>query len=118
MYHIIDKMSTTLEVRDPWLYYIQIGKKNVECRMGNPSKYAHWVGKKIYFENKERRIPVRVLAVRHYPDLLTYLNTEGFEKVLPGKKTLQAAMDIYHEIYSDEKIREAGGMIALEIKLL
>ena len=101
--------KNTLGVRDPWLFYIQTGLKTVEGRKGNPSKYKHWIGKKVYFENRERRIPVKVIEIRHYEDLYAYLNAEGFQKVMPGIKTYDAAVQAYHQFYSDADIKNAGG---------
>ena len=68
-------MSTEqLHVKDPWLYYIQIGQKTVEGRRGTYDKFKKWIGNKVYFYNDERKIPVKVIDVHHYKDLYEYLN--------------------------------------------
>lgn len=110
-------LNYSLYVRDPWLYYIQIGIKKVEGRKGNPEKFKHWIGKKVYFFNNERKIPVYVEEIRHYPDLSSYLDNEGFENVLPGIKSKEHATQIYNEFYDDDVIKKAGGMLAIVVSL-
>jgi ASC-1-like (ASCH) protein len=108
----------SLSVRDPWLYYIQIGKKTVEGRKGNKDKYSHWIGHKVYFYNNERKIPVKVKEIRHYDDLYKYLDNEGFDKVMPGMKSYQDVVNEYHKFYSDDAIKEAGGMLGIVVDLV
>lgn len=112
------KQENSLHVRDPWLFYIQTGKKTVEGRRGNKNKYNHWLGQKVYFFNNDRKIPVKVVEVRHYQDLYQYLIKEGHEKVLPGIVNFEEAVKIYHQFYSDDDIKNAGGMLAIEIELI
>lgn len=107
----------SLPVRDPWLSYIQSGKKTVEGRTGHENKYKNWIDKEVIFFNKSKQVPVKVKAVRHYPDLYSYLDAEGYEKVHPGSKSLEQTVNAYHEFYSDEKIKLAGGMVAIEVEL-
>ena len=108
----------SLSVRDPWLFYIQTGIKTVEGRTGNLEKFKHWIDQKVYFFNRERKIPVKVIKIRHYPDLYTYLKEEGYDKVLPTIKSFEDAVDMYHEFYSDQIIKSAGGMLAIEVKII
>jgi len=108
----------SLSVEDPWLFKIQTGIKTIEGRRGHPDKFKHWIGAKVHFFNKDRKIPVRVVAIRHYPNLYDYLNAEGFEKVVPGLTTYQEAIDEYHKYYSDQAIADAGGMLAIVVELI
>lgn len=115
-----DKMDSqfSLHVRDPWLKYIQIGIKTVEGRRGNSDKFKHWLGQKVYFYNDDRKIPVMIKEIHHYPDLYAYLDKEGYNKVLPGVDNYRAAVDIYHEFYSDDSIKEVGGMLGIVVELI
>jgi len=70
----MDLKDNSLHVRDPWLYYIQIGEKTIEGRKGDIKKYEQWINQKVYFYNDERKIPVKVLKIVHYKDLYSYLN--------------------------------------------
>lgn len=114
--HMDPKFSLT--IRDPWLFYIQTGKKTVEGRKGNKDKYKHWIGQKVYFYNQDRKIPVKVTEIRHYQDLYAYLDAEGFAKVMPGMKSYQDVVNEYHKFYSDESIKESGGMLGIVVELV
>ena len=108
----------SLHVRDPWLFYIQSGQKSVEGRRGNKKRYNHWLNQKVYFYNDDRKVLVKVVDIRHYEDLYQYLKKEGYEKVLPRIDNLEEAVKIYHQFYSDEDIRIAGGMLAIQVELI
>lgn len=106
-----------LPVRDPWLYYIQIGNKTVEGRRGTHEKFASWINKKILLVNKERMIPVIVTDIKHYPDLYSYIDGEGVEKIAPQLSTKEQVIEEYHKFWSDDEIAKAGGMVAIYFKL-
>lgn len=106
-----------LSVRDPWLYYITKGQKTVEGRKGSYEKFRKWIGKNVILFNEINQQSVWIKDVRHYDDLYQYLDAEGFDKVLPGVESYEHAVQIYHTFYSDDNIRESGGMNALEISL-
>lgn len=107
-----------LSVREPWLSYIKNGLKRVEGRKGTYHKFAKWIGKKVIFYNSSQEIPVKVINVRHYNTLYDYLDAEGFSNVLPGVKSYQDAVNIYHKFYSDEDIKNAGGMCGIVIEVI
>jgi ASC-1-like (ASCH) protein len=58
---------------------------------------------------------VKVIAIRHYDNLLDYLLAEGIGRTLPGINNMQDALSEYHVHYSDESISTEGGINALEI---
>lgn len=82
------------------------------------NKFKNWLGNVVYFFNSRRKIPVRVVSIRHYENLYQYLDAEGYDKVLPGIKSYQEAVDMYHQFYPDDLIKKAGGMLAIEIELV
>ncbi|ARF10664.1 ASCH domain protein [Hokovirus HKV1] len=120
-YHALKRHNFSTEfilpIRDPWLTYIEIGKKTVEGRLGNYNKFKKWINKDVTFFNSKKSIIVHVIDVRCYNTLYEYLDKEGFDKVLPGVNTYQEAVDIYHEFYSDERIKAAGGMCGIVVKV-
>lgn len=113
----VDLKNFTLSIRDPWLLYIQEGKKTVEGRIGNADKFKHWLDQTVTFYNPQRKVQVKVVAIRHYPDLETYLDAEGYDKVLPGVESKKEAKRIYNEFYPDELIKKVGGMVAIQFVL-
>lgn len=108
----------SLSIRDPWLFYIQKGIKTVEGRRGGPTKYNDWLNKTVSFYNDKRKIPVKVIAVRHYLTLDDFLDAEGWEKVMPGIESRKEVKRLYNEFYTDESIKEAGGMVAIQVELV
>lgn len=107
-----------LHVQDPWLQFIQEGKKTVEGRRGNKERFSSWIGKEAIFFNKERSVRVLIKDVRCYSDLYQYLDNEGWDKVLPGVKSRDAAIETYHQWYSDEQIEYSGGMCGIEVEVM
>jgi len=107
-----------LSVKEPWLFYIQIGEKKVEGRRGDPDKYSHWVGKEVVFFNKRRKFPVKVTHINHYVTLEDMIDKEGVSELLPGIPHKRAVKDVYHEFYTDESIKERGGMVAIHFVLV
>lgn len=119
--NLTDKLGgnqITLGIRDPWLFYIQTGKKKIEGRLGNGNAFQDWIGKIIKLVNKTRSFPVKVIDVRHYNTLYDFLNAEDYQSVLPGIKSMDEAIDTYHKFYSDTLIKEKGGICAIEIELV
>jgi ASC-1-like (ASCH) protein len=110
-------MNFELAIRDPWLTYIMQGIKTVEGRRYN-DRFYDWIGHKVRFFNQSKEVFVKVIGIRHYPDLKSYLNGEGYNKVLPGIKSFQEALDIYHQFYSDEDIKKSGGMMGIVVELI
>lgn len=108
----------SLSIKDPHLFNIQLGKKNVEGRKGNKNSYRDWIGKEVKFYNDKRTIPVKVTEVRHYDDLYKFVDGEGYDKLMPDKKDRQSVIDAYHEFYSDEAIKERGGMVGIVFELV
>ncbi len=59
---------------------------------------------------------VTVVAIRHYPDFLSMVTTEGYKNVIPHAKTAQEAADEYNRYYSAED-QAAYGVLAIEIQV-
>ena len=109
-----------MSVRDPWLGLIADGRKTVEGRAGPESKSRHLVGGRLTFFNDGGLVPevaTEVVAVRHYPDLYTYLDQEQ-RQAAPQFVSRDDAARAYHEFYPDRLIAERGGICAIEFKKL
>lgn len=64
---------------------------------------------------KGERARARVAAVRHYPSLAAYLDGEGWRLCAPQLSGYEETLSAYRAIYPCEKVRERGGMVALEL---
>lgn len=116
----------TLFTQQPWFDEIKSERKTVEARIGDKSKYQDLVGKQIAISaGKENKVHAKVKAVRHYNDLETYLKKEGWKNVAPHVKSEKEALASYLEIknkagkqiYGEENVKLAGGIIAIEFIL-
>ena len=103
-----------MHVREPWLSEMAAGRKTVEGRAGPASKFQHMIGKRITFFNNTGAVAAKVVAVRHYADLHTYLASE-LQAAAPQFATREEALNAYHEFYPDSLIKERGGICAIQV---
>lgn len=103
-------------VRDPWCYYIQIGKKVLEIRRGTKDKFQDLVGQKVMIQNFERKFPARVTSITHYETLDQLLNKENVDELVPGKSK-DEIKKIYNEFWSDKDIEDSGGLLVFRLDI-
>lgn len=118
--------------QEPWITEIAAGRKKVEARVGPPDFYKGLIGQKIKLvafggeKNDKKKVIAEVTAVRHYKDLAEYLKAETWQKVAPHVKSEQEAVKAYleikdksgNEVYGAERVKEKGGITAIEFKVL
>ena len=97
-----------IHCQDPWFSSIRQGVKTVEGRKGTHSYKKIKVGDRINFSNGTESFIALVTDVRKYASLEAYFEDVTLEKALPGVKTLEEGLAIYHEWSSPEKIKEYG----------
>lgn len=114
----------SLHVQEPWYGEILSGRKDIEGRTGGPNKFAAWVGHPVRITNGTKSSAVfTVSAVRHYPNLRAYLETEGWERVAPHTGSAVGAVRAYRaitmkdnvQVFSDKRVTTRGGICALEL---
>lgn len=106
-----------LHCQNPWFNLIRDGKKTVEGRKNLP-KFRTWrPGDHLIFQHKNEQFSTRIVALRRYKNLSEYLNTEGFQRVLPGVESFDEAMHIYLQWSTEEEIAKYG-FLAIEVELL
>lgn len=108
----------TLSVREPWLEEIRTGRKIVEGRAGSINKFTPYMSHVARFYSSHQTVLVRIITVRHYDTLYDYLDGEGWQNVAPHLHSRAETVDAYHKFYSDERIRQVGGMNALVIEVV
>lgn len=108
---------------------IIVGRKTIEGRL-NKGKFANYqVGDIVSLRRDVRdkdgvlrdgepdAAQARVVAVRHYPDFLSMVTAEGYEKVIPDAENAEAAANEYNRYYS-AKDQAAYGVLAIEVAYL
>jgi ASC-1-like (ASCH) protein len=109
-------MNTHLiHCQEPWLSLIKSGQKPVEGRKNSSVYQRIKVVDIITFFAGHNRFNALVIAINSYPDLRTYLLAETVERALPGIKTIEEALAIYHQWNSEHEIRKHG-FLAIQIK--
>lgn len=119
------KEMMVLFTQDPWFTEIKDGRKTVEARIGPADKFTDLVGKTVKVKMGKEKLKVKVNDIRHYDSLSEYVKKEGYKKVAPHTKSDADAIKKYLElknkagdvIYSEEAIKEKGGIIAIEFEL-
>jgi ubiquinone/menaquinone biosynthesis C-methylase UbiE/ASC-1-like (ASCH) protein len=131
-----------LVVREPWIGFIEGGKKTVEGRPCPPARYLDKVGQPIVFRSSPgavMRAPVHatITAVRWYPSLEEYLKKE-WEKGAPQTSSLDAAREAYLaiemrsrdpkrdgapkgtlvDVFGPKRVALRGGITAIEFSLV
>lgn len=106
-----------LHCQDPWFSFIRNGQKIVEGRK-NLTKFKKWrPGDHLIFQCNNEEFSTRIVALRCYKSLSDYLDSEGFQRVLPGVRSLDEAMSIYLQWSTEEEIAKYG-FLAIEVELL
>jgi ASC-1-like (ASCH) protein len=121
----------TIKCQQPWFDEIKSGRKTVEGRTGGCFDiYIKCpIGGNIMIINAEdstKFVMVKLVTVRHYSTLLEYLQGEGWARTAPHTGSLDNALSAYFEVnnennipvFSPSRIRDRGGINALEISLI
>lgn len=98
----------TIHCQDPWFSFIRDGLKPVEGRKGTPQHKKIKVGDLLNFTNGTEEFVAKVTEVRTYASLEDYFEDVRLEKALPGVKSLEAGLAIYHQWSTEEQIKEYG----------
>jgi len=102
------------------------GRKTIEGRL-NKGKFAEYkVGDYVSLrrdfrdengvlqDGEPKAAVVEITAIRHYPDFISMVTEEGFNRVIPGAFDAQAAANEYNKYYSHEDQAQYG-VLAIEI---
>ena len=105
-------------VRNEFLSKIKEGKKVIEGRLEKePYSLLEPGDFMILYDEYGNVVRVRVKAVRRYDNFREMLEKEGLERVLPGVKSIEDGVKIYHSIYNDSE-RQGKKVLAIEIEIV
>lgn len=97
-----------IHCKDPWFSLIRQGVKPVEGRKNTHTYKKIKVGDHINFTNGEESFVALVTEIRNYASLEEYFSDVTLEKALPGVKTVEEGLAIYHEWSTPENIKQYG----------
>lgn len=107
-----------ISCQEPWFSKIKIGDKKIEGRKYSTSLASLKSGEILKFCCNERSFLTEVVKIVNYSSLEDYLNAEGIENVLPGIESFAEAVNIYLKFNDREKLDNAGGFLAIHIKVV
>jgi ASC-1-like (ASCH) protein len=117
------QIPITLNVHEPWFSHLRNGNKSVEGRL-NRGKFAQIrIGDVLILQksgNVVRKTPNVVFvvhAIKKYSSFLEYLSQEGLARTLPGTKTIDEGVKVYHAFCNSDDERKYG-IAAIHVKRL
>ncbi len=115
-------MNYNLNLNEQWFTAVKLGKKIIEARVKTSNskfQYSELIpGDITIFTNRttNKKISVDVVAVRHYSDTQTMLESEGLKNVLPGYKDIQSGIVLYNSFTEYKENIPKYGIYAIEVK--
>jgi ASC-1-like (ASCH) protein len=107
-----------IHCQEPWFSKIRSGIKKVEGRKYSAKYSALQSGEILKFYCNQESFLAEVVKVIRYSNLEKYLTAEGITNVLPGVKSYSEALEIYLGFNTNEKIQQAGGFLAIHLKII
>lgn len=101
-------------VQEPYYTFIMNGVKTVEGRLDKGKFSTLKLGDRLNLNNQAL---FEVVAVIPYSSFRAMIEAEGIEHVIPDKKTLDEAVQVYYRFYTPEQEKEFG-VLAVRIRKL
>jgi len=106
-----------INVSEPWFSYISNKKKTIEGRL-NKGKFSELRKNDIIqFINNSNSVTVKIRKIKKYSSFQEYLTQEGLKRTLPGIKSINEGVNIYHKFYSIEDENNYG-ILAIYVKII
>ncbi len=102
---------------EPWFTQIKSGKKTIDVRVGEPSKFEELIGKDVTYYHKKDEVEVEIKEVNSYKSLKDLIKKEDYSKIAPHLESDKELLEILSKYFSEERIKEAGGINALKLKI-
>ena len=107
-------------VSEPWFTLIALGIKKVEGRLDKGSFSQMEAGNIVEWTNADfgtRQVITRIIRKTKYASFREYLTAECLTNCLPGIKSLDMGVAVYHKYY-DPAEEAANGVVAIELEVL
>jgi ASC-1-like (ASCH) protein len=100
-------------VQEPYLSFIKSGQKTIEGRLNKGKFGSLEVGDILTLSNTS--LQFKVIGKRKYKTFQEMITSEGIERVIPDKTTIEDAVNVYYKFYTPKQEQEFG-VLAVEIK--
>jgi ASC-1-like (ASCH) protein len=115
-------MEKIIDIDERWINEIINGTKRVEGKKNSPKtkQLKLEVGDFIKFSSPNRIVMAKIIDIRHYEQLETYLETETLKRTLPGVNTIKDGITIYmsEPINWTQQEIDKYGVLAIEFELI
>jgi ASC-1-like (ASCH) protein len=101
-------------VQEPYLSFIKSGQKTIEGRL-NKGKFGSLEVGDILVLSSGSNLQFEVIGKREYKTFQEMIISEGIERVIPDKTSIEDAVDVYYRFYTPKQEQEFG-VLAVEIK--
>jgi ASC-1-like (ASCH) protein len=100
-----------IKAQEPYYTYIVNGEKTIEGRL-NKGKFSRMqVGDHLLINNGSK---FKIERRNNYDSFLEMVKEEGVENVVPDKKEIEEAANVYYNFFTAEQEREFG-VVAIEV---
>lgn len=106
-----------LRFKRKYFLMIESGKKTLECRVNYSSLRSIKKGERVKFFWEHFSLIVEIVNIRRYQTFKEMLSKEDIEKLVPGMSSEQALLE-YESIYPAWKVKQNGGLIVFETKIV
>lgn len=110
-------MLHKIHCQDPWYSFLKNGQKPVEGRKNSKSFAQIKIGDQIEFYLGDKSFVMQVVYINKYESVEEYLEKEGLNRALPGVKTIEEGLKIYHQWNSPSLIKDLG-FLGIGVKLV
>lgn len=106
-----------IHCQEPWFSKIRSGVKTVEGRKYSTKYLNLKCGDLLEFYCDNESFLTEVVELKVYKTLEEYLETEGFQNVLPDVNSFEEAVKVYLQYNSRDELRRAGGFLGIHIRV-
>ena len=103
---------------EPYMTYIESGKKTVEGRVGTPFYTKIHSGDILCLHNRTKEIWCEVVHTHLYPSFRAMLEAEGLKKMLPQAQSLEEGEKIYRGFPTFAEKEPKFGAYAIQVHLI
>ena len=91
-------------------------KKTIEGRLNKGIFSEMKINDSIIFINKQKKINVKIVNIRHFESFDEMLTVLPFKNILPSITNFNEGVELYNSLYNENKIKKYG-VVSLFIKL-
>lgn len=108
-----------LYIREPYFSQIESGQKTIEGRIAKPYLRNQPIGAELNFirGRDKKLISTHINSLHIYGSLLTMLQNEDLELLLPGYKSIEKGVRIYESLPNFKENARNFGVIAIHFSI-